>query len=42
MSLNHIKEMLKMLCYYNTIEMTHIFSKNGQAFLKASCKKTLK
>ncbi|WP_050182146.1 hypothetical protein [Domibacillus robiginosus] len=39
MSLNHIKEMLKTLCYYNTVEITHTFSKNGQDFLKASCKK---
>jgi uncharacterized protein YkuJ len=38
MSLSHIKEMLKMLCYYNTVEMTHSFNKNGQAFLKVSCK----
>jgi len=30
--------MLKMLCYYNTVEITHTFSKKGQAFLKASCK----
>lgn len=39
MSLKHINEMLKTLCYYNTVEITHTFSKNGQAFLKASCKK---
>lgn len=39
MSLKHLKEMLKMLCYFNSVEITHTFSKNGQAFLKASCKK---
>lgn len=39
MSLKHIKEMLKTLCYYNTVEITHTFTKNGQAFLKTSCKK---
>jgi len=37
MSLKHIKEMLNTLCYYNTVEITHTFSRNGQAFLKASC-----
>ncbi|WP_046173566.1 hypothetical protein [Domibacillus indicus] len=39
MSLKHIKEMLETLCYYNAVEITHTFSKNEQAFLKASCKK---
>ncbi|WP_050180564.1 hypothetical protein [Domibacillus robiginosus] len=39
MSLNHLKEMLQMLCYFNSVEITHTFSKHGQAFLTASCKK---
>ncbi|MEM1505922.1 hypothetical protein RG959_21220 [Domibacillus sp. 8LH] len=39
MSLSRIKEMLKTLCYYNTVEITHTFSKYGQDFLKVNCEK---
>lgn len=42
MSLAHIKEMLKTLCYYNNVEITHTFSKGGQPFLKVCCLKNTK
>lgn len=39
MYLDHVKDVLKTLCYYNSVEITHTFNKNGEAFLKVNCKK---
>ena len=42
MSLAHIEEMLKTLCYYNNVEITHTFRKGDQPFLNVCCLKNTK
>lgn len=37
MSLDRIKEVLKTLCHYNTVNITHTFSKNEKTYIKVKC-----
>lgn len=39
MSLDKLKEILEMLRYYNTVEITHTFSNGGQPLLSVCCLK---
>lgn len=37
MSLDRITEVLKTLCLYNTVNITHTFSKNEETYIKVEC-----
>ncbi len=39
MSIEYKKEMLQLLRYYNNVDITHTFSKNGQPVASVSCLK---
>lgn len=42
MSLNSIKEMLKTVCYYNTVNITQTFSNGDGPVITAKCLKDTK
>ncbi|WP_050182819.1 hypothetical protein [Domibacillus robiginosus] len=37
MSVEYIIQKLELLCYFNTVEMKHVFKKNEQPLVWASC-----
>jgi uncharacterized protein YkuJ len=39
MSLDSLKDLLGTLCYYNAIDITHTFKKDGQSIASVCCLK---
>ncbi len=39
MSLDSLKDLLDTLCYYNTVDITHTFKRDGQSIASVCCLK---